>query len=386
VSAEFAEMLAKAQAKLAKQNGAAEPRIRYYTARELATLTSPEPDWLVRGFLALELITELDGKIKRAGKTTWWLALVRKVLDGEPFMGYQTRKARVIYLTEQSSQTFTDALRRAGLADCGPELWIVFRRDMADLPWPAVIAKVEADALAGGYELIVVDTIGKLAGIRNENDAGEWSAAMTPLQDATHDGLAIGVARHDRKGGGEVTESGRGSSQGSGDVDIVLQLRRPEGNQPTNRRVLESGSRYPDTPDKIVIELSDAGSYLLLGEEEAVATADAKLFLSGAIGGSSAGNETGATREQLVTLGKDQEPVVSEWSIRQGLDALVADGILERLGEGKRGSPYTYRQRESFLSGVTQNSKHQIETESKLEVLQQVLDITGGELVREGAE
>ena len=381
MSAEFAEMVATAQAKLTKQNGTSH-EIRYYTARELATMTAPEPDWLVRGFVALELITELDGKIKRAGKTTWWLALVRKVLDGEPFMGYQTRKAKVVYVTEQSSQTFTDALRRAGLVDCGDELKIVFRRDMADLPWPVFIAKVEADALADGYDLVVIDTIGKLAGIKNENDAGEWAAAMAPLQDAAHDGLAIGIARHDRKGGGEVTESGRGSSQGSGDVDVVLQLRRPEGNQPTNRRVLESASRYPDTPDKVVIELGENG-YFLLGEEEAVATSDAKVLVTGALGTGSAGNENGLTRDQLVAIGKDNDPVIREWAVRAALDALMADGAVERLGEGKKGSPYTYRQRESFLSGVTQNTRPQEETEPIPEALQAVLDLTGGELVRE---
>lgn len=55
---------------------------------------------------------------------------------------------------------------------------------------------------------------------------------MAPLQDAAHAGLTVIVCRHERKGGGDVGDSGRGSSATWGDVDIILQLRRPEGHQP----------------------------------------------------------------------------------------------------------------------------------------------------------
>jgi hypothetical protein len=47
-------------------------------------------------------------------------------------------------------------------------------------------------------------------------------------------GLAVLMLRHERKGGGEVGESGRGSSAFAGAVDVILQLKRPEGN--TRRR------------------------------------------------------------------------------------------------------------------------------------------------------
>ena len=100
---------------------------------------------------------------------------------------------------------------------------------------------------------------------------------------ATRIGLAVLVTRHDRKGGGDSGESGRGSSAISGDVDVILALRRPEGNQPSSRRVIETLSRYTETPEKVIIELTDEG-YVLLGGAEAVALADAVRFVSSLLG------------------------------------------------------------------------------------------------------
>ena len=201
-------------------------------------MTLEQPDWIVARAAARSVrITEIDGKIKAAGKTTFILDMRPAVLDGADFLGEPTRQASVLYVTEQSRQTFADALRRAGLGR---------PRRRAAHPLPRGHRRLRPGrrwsrpARQDGYDVVVFDTIGKLAGIRDENDAGEWSAAMTPLQDLAASGRAVIVARHDRKGGGEVGDSGRGSSQASGDVDIILALRRPEGNQPANRRVIES--------------------------------------------------------------------------------------------------------------------------------------------------
>src|SRR5215204_925743 len=55
------------------------PGIPYRTPLEVAASTSENPDWLVRGYLALGAITELDGKIKSSGKTTLVTHLVASV-------------------------------------------------------------------------------------------------------------------------------------------------------------------------------------------------------------------------------------------------------------------------------------------------------------------
>lgn len=246
----------------------------YHTPRQIAAETSEQVDWIIGGYVARQAITEVDGKIKQAGKTTLLLHLIGAALDGEPFIGQPTTRCKVIYVTEQQPGPFRQALQQPALLEREDEMRVLYRRDVAHIAWADLIRLITADALAGNYTMLVIDTIGKLAGIKNENDAGEWATAMAPLQDAAHDGLAVLLARHDRKSGGEVGESGRGSSQASGDVDIILSLRRPEGNQPKARRVIESLSRYAATPEKVVVELTEEG-YVLLGDEEAVSLADA---------------------------------------------------------------------------------------------------------------
>lgn len=316
-------------------------QIPYRSALEVAAGTSEHPDWLVPGFVALQAITELDGKVKTAGKTTWATHMVAAILDGERFMGYPTTRTNVVYLTEQTQGSFREALARAGLIARGAELRLVFRREISAIKWVDLIATVAEDALRDGYGLLVVDTVGKMAGLMEENAAGEGAAMMVPLQNAAHDGMAVLVCRHERKTGGEVGESGRGSSAISGDVDVILQLRRPEGNQPANRRVIESLSRYSETPEKIVVELTEEG-YILLGDEEAVTMADALRFVSGVL--NEFDQKQGCTIDELLEAQEDVsgQTRLERSAIRRALHELVFRGEVQQSGLGKRGSPFRF--------------------------------------------
>jgi hypothetical protein len=311
------------------------PTVRYHSAREIAAMTRATPDWIVTALVARQGITELDGKIKVAGKTTLATHLVKSCVTGRPFLGLETTRTGVVYLTEQQPGPFREALSRAGLLDCGDELRVAFRREIAHVPWEVLITSISEDARRSGHGLLVVDTLGAFSSIRDENDAGEARKAMAPLQDAAHDGLAVMILRHERKGGGEVGESARGSSAFGGDADVILRLRRPEGNQPRTRRVLESLSRYAETPEKIVIELTPDG-YVYFGDDEAVAVSEAMGFASAALRRSSGGMN-------LVELLSAAEGRHSRTTIQEALDKLSASGMLEITGKGVRGDPKRYR-------------------------------------------
>lgn len=313
-------------------------QLRYWTPREIAEATSADVDWVVTGYVARQAITELDGKVKAAGKTTLALSLVRCLVGGEAFLDQTTVVTRVVYLTEQQPGPFREALERAHLLDVGDEIRVLYRRDVSGYAWPALVAKVAADARDDGYGLLVVDTLGKLAGLKDENDASEASKAMAPLQDAAHDGLAVLVLRHERKGGGEVGESARGSSAFSGDVDIILQLRRPEGNQPRNRRVIESLSRYGETPEKVVAELLDTG-YHLLGEAEAVALGEAIEKVSALLGVEEWAETNGPTLDELLK----SVPDLKRSTVQRALASLEGMGELVITGAGRRGDPRRFR-------------------------------------------
>lgn len=66
--------------------------------------------------------------------------------------------------------------------------------------------------------------------------------------------MAILLLAHERKGGGEIGESGRGSSAFAGAVDTILQLQREKGQGSPERRVLKAMSRLDGVPPYLVIE------------------------------------------------------------------------------------------------------------------------------------
>ena len=74
--------------------GSGSDGVRFYTGREIAAMTPEHPPWIACPWVVRGGITEVDGKIKVAGKTTWVAHLCACVLDGEPFMGRRPRLDR----------------------------------------------------------------------------------------------------------------------------------------------------------------------------------------------------------------------------------------------------------------------------------------------------
>ena len=249
----------------------AERKIKFRTAKEVADETPPKTEWAAFPYLAKGAITEVDGKIKVGGKTTWVSHMAACILQGEPFMGEPTTMTSAIFLTEQPPASFRKVLERAGLTE-REDLHILHWHDVAGMEWSEVAHYAMEKAQKVGARVLFVDTLGQFAGIRGdgENSAGEAHRAMQPLQEAAAKGLAVCITRHERKGGGEVGESGRGSSAFGGAVDIILSIRRADGNVRPTVRVIESLSRFEETPDKLVIELTPDG-YRSLGDATAFA-------------------------------------------------------------------------------------------------------------------
>lgn len=237
-----------------------------------------EPPAIVRGLLVLGAITELSASIK-SGKTTFELAMIRACLERRPFLGCPTESAFWMVLTEERRQTLAEALRRAGLVEIeGDDVWIVMRHEVAQVPWPELVkaAVAVAQQAANGRPIgLIVDTLSRVARLPPdaEKDAGAAAAAMEPLVQAAGAGVAVLTVRHDRKGGGEVGESARGSSAFGGEADILLnlrRLRRDEGVEDSKSTVRELAalSRFSGTPgqdDPIRIRLEQDGRYAVLG-------------------------------------------------------------------------------------------------------------------------
>jgi hypothetical protein len=107
-------------------NGHHSSSLKFRTAKEVAQTTPQEVPWKARPWAARGAITEIDGKIKLAGKTTFVFHMVGCMLDGKSFMGEPTAKSKVVCLTEQPPTSFRKVLERAGLTD---------REDLLVLHW-----------------------------------------------------------------------------------------------------------------------------------------------------------------------------------------------------------------------------------------------------------
>lgn len=235
------------------------------TAPELAKMSAEQVSYVVRPYLARGNITQLAGIIK-GGKTHLALDMVSALLGGREFAGHMTERCPVLFMTEQGLVSFRVALRRAGVIEC-PDLHVLMHASARSLDWPQTCEMVLAYIVEHAIGLVVVDTLSHWAALPRDAEKDEAAArytvqAMRPWADV---GCAVLALQHERKGGGAIGESARGSSAFGGAMDILLALRRDESERNQNRRRLAMVTRLDDEAQDVVIELVD-GRYVMVGE------------------------------------------------------------------------------------------------------------------------
>jgi len=336
--------------------------IPFRTAREIAEQTPEDVDWLAPPWVAAGAITELTGRAKASGKTTWTMHMIAACLDGGEFLGQQTAKTPVVYLTEERPATLREALARAGLLE-RDGLFFMYWHDTVGVPWPDVVAAAADKCRVEGARMLVVDTLSQFAGLKGDTESASGAAleALGPLQAAAAQGLGVLESRHERKGGGEVGESGRGSSAFAGAADVVLKLSRAEGAARPTMRKIEALSRFTETPDKLVIELvensfgtpplgkavpnetkSPPSRYVVLGSESAVAITTAKQAVLDALPLS----EAEALERKLIE--SELPDTVKANALTNALKELRDSGEILCIGGGKKGDPFRYWKQDSF--------------------------------------
>jgi hypothetical protein len=321
---------ARANARAATQR-LAEPIVRWLTARELAQESPEQVPWVLEGYCARGVLTEVLGSIK-GGKSTFIGHMVRCILDVRPFLGvYPERAGAVLWITEERPVSFRRLLERCGLLE-QDDLHILMRENAPGLQWAAMVSDAVQRALTEwDSPLIIADTFSKLAGLTDENEAAS-AAAMAPLEHATSQGLGVILGRHARKMGGEPENAGRGSSAISGVSDIILQLSKAGETQPDTVRKLDSASRFEETPNELLIDLQ-GGTYVVLGSARTVLQDKAETALLSAMAFG------GVRYSDLVGLND-----LSEGTVKRALSNLIEAGRVEVSGVSRsRSNPLVYR-------------------------------------------
>jgi hypothetical protein len=321
---------------------AAKPVLRFRTAAEIGATVAEQLEWPARPWLCCGAITEMAGRVKASGKTTFVLEMVRCIVEGTPFMGEPTLTGPVVILSEQPAASLRIALARARLLE-RPDVAIASWADATGVPWPAIVEAAVAECATLGARVLIVDTLGQFARLKgdSENDSGAAMEAIAPLQAAANAGLAVFLNRHERKGGGEVGESARGSSAFAGAVDIVLRLSRDKDLlRPKTMRRIDALSRFDETPDELIVELTDEG-YVAVGEEDGVKRSALAMRIMVLLPEAPAGVAIKALVEALL-----EERI----GLSRALQDLVASGEVVRMGEGKAHHPYLFGKAQPSLS------------------------------------
>ncbi|HEU5254614.1 MAG TPA: bifunctional DNA primase/polymerase [Vicinamibacterales bacterium] len=310
------------------------PILSFKTAEDLAREAPPEPRFVIHGYAACGCVSELTGPPKRAGKTTLLAFGVSAVLNGSCFLGHLARKGPVVWLTEESMATFAEPLKLARIWG-RPDLHVLSWHDTGGVDWPQIVRAAADRCRRVGAEFLIIDTLPQFAGLRGdaENNSGDALRVVDPVRRAANEyGLAVMAVRHDRKGGGDVGESGRGSSAFAAAVDITIAMRRPEGKTRPTVRMLHALSRFSQTPPTLVTELTSTG-YVALGSEAAVAILEAKRALV----------EDLPTREESA-IGIDELRTrfgIPRTVLQDALKELVGNQVT-RIGKGKKNDAYRY--------------------------------------------
>lgn len=303
------------------------------TVSEVLAESGDGPEWIVESLLAKGNITDLSGEAKFSGKTTWAMHMIARVLEGEDFMGFPTVRSKVLYLTEQGNN-FAEAVQKAGLEDADGGLFVVLHRDVRAITWKDLVSKAVEDCERLGAGVLLVDTFAAFSGIvgTEENNSGNIHEKMAPLKEAAqvHD-LAVLYIRHAGKSG-----RARGSSQFEAEGDIILTLKRAEGNQKENVRVLEGIGRYDDIPRKLNIELAESG-YVALGSDKRVEFRKAVEAVKRVV---PRARDNAITQEALLEALEGEG--TSKKTMQRALTWLVDQKAIRREGKGVKKDPYLY--------------------------------------------
>jgi hypothetical protein len=310
---------------------------RYQSVVEIRAKGSGKTEWILPFFVARSASTCCSAKIK-AGKSSWINAGIKALLTGGTFLGQPVISGPVVLVSEMAGAALIAALDRAGLND-GEGLRILQPHDAFGLTWPQIVASAVEECQRVNAVLLVIDTLNWFAGLiadPDENSAAKMLEVMRPLQAATNQGWGILFAVHERKSGCDVSDAARGSSAVGGVADILMSLRRPDGNHHSETiRKISSISRFPETPTELVIDWTLDNEYAVVASGDAVTRDRANQRILDVL------PFFGDQAKTILVL--QEETNESRRTIQRVLKELKA----ARSGTGEKGDPFKYFRREN---------------------------------------
>jgi hypothetical protein len=268
----------------------------------------------VSGYIALFMST-LFYAYPKTGKTT----LLVQLLKEWAALGYQ-----ILVFTEEPEIAWQ--LRLSGMTG-----WANVRFVFAMNADPA---KLLERARVGREQIVVVDTMRPVCGIKDENDNSEVSRKLAPwLAGCREDGKTPIFFHHGNKAGGDHGRGISGAHSLFASFDAAYEIQRVTGSD--NRRLIRGYARM-FTPDDLMYERLDDGTLKSLGDPAAVQREEVERRVIDQLG------DDWTTRKALIE--ELEEPRPSQEIMRQVLEKLTREGHAERdPKEDRRGATYRWR-------------------------------------------
>ncbi|HKB03180.1 MAG TPA: AAA family ATPase, partial [Gemmataceae bacterium] len=207
--------------------------------------------------------------------------------------------------------------------------------------WHDLIANLDAFRREEGLDLVVIDPLAAfLAG--NESDSGAVRTWLGALRRLTATGVSVLILHHPKKKGATRGRAARGCGALIRSVDINLEMECLSRGPLTDdrRRVLCGYSPWPETPRRLIIELTaDGTDYLAVGERPGPAprTEDRDVLLQllrEAV--------HPLTRSDILSAWPADHPKPNEVTLWRWLRREELDGRLLRAGRGRKFHPFLY--------------------------------------------
>lgn len=198
--------------------------------------------WLVDGVLPAASVVLLSG---REGTMKTWLAMdcSRAVAEGATWLGRECEAGAVLYLdAEMPGNVFVPRLRAIG----GSRNLNVWR--WQDDGFPGQLTNAHLLDAAKSHRLIVVDTLRRFMGKREENSSTEMAEITKALRELTRYGATVLVLHHGKKD--DERPGYRGSTELGAGVDIAMHVRKTKPVKKTKNdfaytlRLITNKTRY----------------------------------------------------------------------------------------------------------------------------------------------
>jgi RecA-family ATPase len=283
-----------------------------------------EIEWIVEGLLPSSGFSLMVAKPK-VGKSTLARQLALAVSRGEPFLGRQTVKGAVLYVSLEEKRGEVRKHFRLMGADGTEDLGTYTGSTPKDAhEW--ITKEIERKKPV----LVIIDTLFRFVPISDLNDYAKASAALTPLLELARSHAAHLMAlHHARKSAGDGTDATLGSTAIFGTVDTQISLKRTDA-----RRTIDTIQRYGEDLETTVLNFDTETKMAFLGgtkeEDDILKITEAILeFLK---------SQDEPVTEKVI----DEEAEGKTTLKRRALRDLFAKGEIARSGGGKRNDPYLY--------------------------------------------